>query len=191
MEARQIGVLSRVLASEIIESPFAHIQGDAVFADFAEIRQRLKSEEGNLTGSRKKQVHSLKGGFWERLFCNGFRDAMLAKFVVKDVPHETDVRLVRDNPGFSLGPHTDDPKKLVSLIFYIEGGPGTSLYVPKKEGFTSDGLSHLDPKDFEKVKECLPEPNSMCGFRRTDKSFHGVELVTQARITLLYNIYRK
>ena len=91
--------------------------------------------------------------------------------------------MVRDRARYSLGPHTDAPAKVVSVLFYLPAddrlaGHGTSLYVPKAGGFSHDGRGHLPFEQFERVATMPFLPNSVFAFPKTDTSFHGVEPVT-------------
>ena len=176
-----------MLSSDVIEEPFPHIYAEDVFTPerFEEIKANFPAR----SGKNSKEAIDLTGDFWEDMFNERFRAAIMEKFKAREW-ESRQVRAIHDNPGFVLGPHTDDAKKVISLIFYIDGGPGTSIYVPKQEGFTHDGSAHLSFDDFIKFKEYGPKPNSMCGFRRINRSFHGVERVTAPRRTLLYNIYK-
>jgi hypothetical protein len=106
-----------------------------------------------------------------------------------------DLRLVRDRTGYQIKPHTDIKAKAISLLFYLPEGEdmkdaGTSVFVPKQEGFTSDGTRRYEFADFEKLKTAAFLPNTMFGFPRSDISFHGVEPVSAGRRdVLLLNVY--
>jgi hypothetical protein len=108
-----------------------------------------------------------------------------------------DCRLVRDRTNYALGPHTDTPGKLVALLFYLPGDDrlarhGTSIYVPRDPAFRSDGHGHLQRHAFSLAATMPFRPNSVFGFVRTDRSFHGVERFDApdvVRDLLLYNLY--
>ncbi len=90
--------------------------------------------------------------------------------------------LVRDQSDYSIGPHTDHPKKLLSVLFYLPPSDaqkhlGTSLYVPKEKGFRCAGSGHHRFEDFDKVRTAPFLPNSAFAFPKSDISFHGVEPV--------------
>src|SRR5205809_1120171 len=104
--------------------------------------------------------------------------------------------LVNDHTDYSLGPHTDTPSKVVSVLFYLPGDDrlekhGTSLYVPRKPGFTCQGGPHYLFDGFERVATMPFLPNTMFAFVKTDHSFHGVEPIADAAISrylLLYDL---
>jgi len=88
------------------------------------------------------------------------------------------VQMCRDLPGYSIGPHTDGKREYSTILFYLTPTAepvGTNVYVPKDKSFTHNGKTHLEFKDFEKVKQAEYAPNKAFGFIRSDKSFHGVE----------------
>lgn len=108
----------------------------------------------------------------------------------------SDMRLIRDHTGYRIGPHTDAPWKLVSLLFYLPSNDfwaknGTSIYVPKNPGFRCAGGPHYEYEDFKQVYTAPYIPNSCFGFWKTLQSFHGVEPITDPffRNVLLYNLY--
>jgi hypothetical protein len=109
-----------------------------------------------------------------------------------------ELRLVRDHEQYKIGPHTDAPWKVISLLFYLPDafcyeGCGTSIYVPKQPNFTCEGGPHYPFKPFDKIYTAPYIPNSCFGFWKTNTSFHGVEPVAVQfnRDILLYNIYAK
>ncbi|TDQ84363.1 hypothetical protein A8950_0914 [Dongia mobilis] len=94
--------------------------------------------------------------------------------------HET--FLMRDMETYSLGPHTDNITKLVSMLFYLAEDDssqelGTALYVPKDRRFTQEGGPHLDFEDFDHVYTAPYAPNVVVSFPKTAACFHGVEPV--------------
>ena len=108
----------------------------------------------------------------------------------------SDIRLVRDKTGYRIGPHTDAPWKMVSLLFYLPNGygwidNGTSIYLPNDSGFRCEGGPHYEFEDFRKVYTAPFVRNSCFAFFKTDNSFHGVEQITDKfdRNVLLYNVY--
>lgn len=88
--------------------------------------------------------------------------------------------LLRDFQHYSIGPHTDHPMRAITLLFYFpkdssKSHLGTSFYKHLDPNFSCDGKKHHDFAQFSKVKTIPYLPNSVLGFVRTDKSFHGVE----------------
>lgn len=94
--------------------------------------------------------------------------------------HET--FLMRDLETYSLGPHTDNISKLVSMLFYLpldnsSSELGTALYLPKDREFTSEGGPHLEFENFDHVMTVPYSPNVLVSFPKTQACFHGVEPV--------------
>lgn len=108
----------------------------------------------------------------------------------------SDLRLVRDKPGYRIGPHTDAPWKLVSLLFYLPTTNiwernGTSVYVPNDPSFKCEGGPHYEFEEFKQIFTAPYRRNSCFCFWKTNRSFHGVEPITDQfhRNVLLYNVY--
>ncbi len=108
-----------------------------------------------------------------------------------------ELRLVRDFEDYSIGPHTDSARKVVSLLFYMPkdweyAKLGTSIYIPKDPSVTCNGGPHYGFGGFNRVFTAPFIPNSMLMFFKTPKSFHGVEKITDKAVernVMLYNIY--
>lgn len=102
--------------------------------------------------------------------------------------------LVRDRSGYSIGPHTDAPHRFVTMLFYCPPDAdrehlGTSIFVPKERGFTSEGGPHYDFDKFVNVETMRYRPNSLFCFLNTNACFHGVESIVDqdvARDIILY-----
>lgn len=95
---------------------------------------------------------------------------------------KSEIFLMRDLETYSLGPHTDSPRKLLSALFYLptdRAHPelGTSLYVPKDRDFTCEGGPHHDFAKFDLVQTLPYAPNTLVAFPKTLNCFHGVEPV--------------
>ena len=104
--------------------------------------------------------------------------------------------LINDTLNYSLGPHTDSPKKVMSFLFYLPEDDsqiklGTSIYIPKDTSFDCIGLKHHHHDDFIKIHTNDFLPNSVFAFIKTNNSFHGVEKLVsdERRWVLLYDIY--
>ena len=92
-----------------------------------------------------------------------------------------DLILTEDSVGYAIGPHTDSPNRLVTILFYVpenEGSvdTGTSIYVPKASSAIS-GMSaiHRRHDEFYNVFTAPFSPNSFFGFVVGPNSYHGVE----------------
>lgn len=134
---------------------------------------------------------------WANLF-----SAEITKHAAEEFPNRQGLRLssecmlMRDLPAYALGPHTDSPLKVVSALFYLpqdstRSDLGTSLYQPRRAGFSCRGGPHHAFKDFIRVRTMRYIPNSLFAFPKTVRSFHGVEQITDATVRrdlLLYDI---
>ncbi|HSD41823.1 MAG TPA: hypothetical protein VLD36_08140 [Burkholderiales bacterium] len=127
-----------------------------------------------------------------------FRDGIVARYGADaELKMRMDCQLVRDVSRYAISPHTDTPTKLVSLLFYLPPDQklshlGTSIYAPKAAEMRFDPSSHLPFDAFKKVTTMPFRPNSLFGFLRTDRSFHGVDRINDEEVVrdlLLYNIY--
>lgn len=103
--------------------------------------------------------------------------------------------LINDRSGYALGPHTDSPRKVISLLFYLPADAssaafGTSIYLPKDRSLRCPGGPHYPHDRFDRLATMPFRPNSAFCFVKTDRSFHGVEHLTSGdRWLLLYDIY--
>lgn len=87
--------------------------------------------------------------------------------------------LAVDHPNYALGPHTDQPSKVLSAMFYLAPDCrrqqlGTSLYLPKQAGFTCAGGPHHAFDQFHHVYTLPYRPNCLAAFPKTEACFHGV-----------------
>jgi hypothetical protein len=95
------------------------------------------------------------------------------------------INLIHDKTNYALGPHTDNPQKLVVFLIYFDSdlrenkdnSMGTSVYVANQRGFKCEKGIHYPNKYFYKVFSADFTRNNMFSFCRTDTSFHGVEKV--------------
>jgi hypothetical protein len=118
-----------------------------------------------------------------------FYDVLARRFALRaggpGIDLETEIFLMRDLESYALGPHSDSPRKAVSVLFYLpERGDrpelGTSLYRPKDPGFRCPGGPHHRFEDFERIATIPYRPNTLFAFPKTMDSFHGVEPVVGA-----------
>lgn len=116
---------------------------------------------------------------------------------LQEVEFLTEALLVDDHTKYWLGPHSDSQKKVLTLLFYLPGDLsqehlGTSIYVPRDPAFRCLGGPHYTYEEFERVYTAPFRPNSLFGFVKTDRSFHGVEPLAEGatcrRQLLLYDI---
>jgi hypothetical protein len=162
----------------------------------------LEAEEEATFGGGSDTWHSLAswllGDRFRNLIVGKFMPGIRARFGAEArLVTSVEARFVRDMTDYSIKPHTDTPKKLVSLLFYLPPDDalqalGTSVYVPKDPALRCDGTKRHPFEQFNKVMTAGFLPNSLFGFLKTDQAFHGVEVIKQPRIErnlLLYNIY--
>ncbi|MDG2252910.1 MAG: hypothetical protein P8K73_04625 [Methylophilaceae bacterium] len=141
----------------------------------------------------------LSGGIKNFLLSSKFSAYVESRFSnFKELEFFDELLLINDTLNYSLGPHTDSPKKVMSFLFYLPKDEsqinlGTSIYVPKDTSFNCIGLNHYSHDDFIKIHTNDFLPNSLFGFIKTNNSFHGVEKIVsdERRWVLLYDIYVK
>jgi hypothetical protein len=125
-----------------------------------------------------------------RAVLDSFADQMRERFGEKESWPEVSVepQLIRHRAGYFLGPHSDLYTKLVVLLIYLAPDEsaahlGTSLYRPKDPGFACPQSLHYPFEDFIRVKTVPYKPNSLLAFLRSDRSFHGVEPLSERDVT--------
>jgi hypothetical protein len=114
-----------------------------------------------------------------------------------DLEFYSEALLVQDITNYKLGPHTDAPRKVVTMLFYLpaddsQAHMGTSIYLPNDPAFKCPGGPHYDREAFSRLHTNPFLPNSMFAFFKTDNSFHGVEPVGDPgtrRWLLLFDIF--
>ena len=110
--------------------------------------------------------------------------------------YSTESLIVRDLTNYSIGPHTDAPHRLLSMLFYCPDDDsrshlGTSIYTPNDPDFRCGGGPHYPHHRFRKVRTMEYRRNSLFAFIKNDHSFHGVEPIGEqavGRDVLLYDI---
>jgi len=142
----------------------------------------------------------LVGGRFGHVLYSRFAPFIEERFKGQPAPQFYDESLlVQDITNYKLGPHTDAPRKVITLLFYLPKDDsqrhlGTSIYVPKDPNFSCRGGPHYSYDQFEKMYSMPFLPNSLFCFLKTYNSFHGVEPVGDPdtrRWLLLYDIYAR
>jgi len=92
------------------------------------------------------------------------------------------LEIVRDSKGYMIEPHTDAPHKLLTFIFYMPPDEnhldlGTSIYRPKYCDLVDDYSRTYPFEEFEEVHRVPYKPNTLFGFLKTERSFHGREFI--------------
>ena len=151
----------------------------------------LFSEKGLSSLSEQKKEfwcrfnNLLSSVFFTSAVLSKFNTYIQSAFYLKDDSSfqlYSDSLLVRDLTNYSIGPHTDLPARLVSMLFYMPDTDqykqyGTSIYKSKDPSFLCPGGPHYKFDDFERIGTAPFLPNSLFMFVRTPKSFHGVEKI--------------
>jgi hypothetical protein len=104
--------------------------------------------------------------------------------------------VVQDYTTYSLGPHTDSPQKVLSMLFYLPPDDsmahlGTSIYIPKERDFQCPGGPHHSFEKFNRMVTMPYLPNTLFAFLKTPNAFHGVEPIAEPSVRrdlLLYDI---
>jgi len=148
----------------------------------------------------RQVLHMLLDFRLNRSILDKFHDDIASRFFPQEIPTEAigDSRLISDRIGYAIGPHTDAPSRLVSLLFYLPTDSrlkhhGTSIYRPIVANFRSDDGRHHPFHLFHRIRTVDFVPNRLLMFPKTDTSFHGVERIEELgpdRRLLLYNIHR-
>lgn len=108
----------------------------------------------------------------------------------------SEILVVRDHTHYNIGPHTDAPHRLLSLLFYCPDNAeyrhlGTSIYTPIDPNFRCEGGPHYPFNHFEKVVTMEYLPNTLFAFVKTDRSFHGVDPISDGNVLrdlMLYDV---
>jgi hypothetical protein len=136
------------------------------------------------------------GPFWDEmaswLLGNTFAQALFSRFGQhvdrrfggRDPGLYNEAMLVDDRTRYSLGPHSDSPTKVITVLFYLPADDkrphlGTSIYTPRDPSFRCPGGPHHPFELFERIVTMPYLPNTMFAFFKTDNSFHGVEPVRE------------
>jgi len=147
----------------------------------------------NLNSEGLNRIQSDRAVFWKQFLSwmssESFKRTVTSKiyphlrlrfFTRKNLKLESKISLARNKSGFILGPHTDMAHRVLTLIFYLPQDhahweAGTSLYIARDSAFTCSGGPHYEFKNFKKLATVKFMPNTLFGFIKTNRSFHGVE----------------
>lgn len=185
------------------KEPFPHVFIEDALEDYENLISNLPTNYTEIEKSRNvkgyperftavpnhpawiKLMESLQEGL--------LKDVLCRLFGVENKDLEDECLLIRDLAGYSIGPHTDSPKKVITVLFYLpkddtDSDSGTSIYEPKETGFCCAGGPHYPANKFNLVKTMPFKPNCAFAFLKTNNSFHGVEPWNSTRDVLLYDI---
>ena len=127
---------------------------------------------------------------------NKFGTFIHQRFGDRQPSYYNEALLVDDRVRYSLGPHTDTPSKVITLLFYLPADDsrphlGTSIYAPRDPSFSCPGGPHHPYELFNRVMTMPYLPNTLFAFFKNDHSFHGVEPIRDKdyrRHLLLYDV---
>ena len=158
-----------------------------------------------------QKIEKDKFKFWESFqnnFSLNFSNLLQSKFkrfldmrfqYLENVSFRHEMQLINDKKNYTLGPHTDKPSKVISVLFYLpkdlkQKETGTSIYMPKDPNKLNKKLPHVHypHENFNKVTTIPFVPNSAFCFIKTNNSFHGVEKLEMEdtdRWSLQYNMH--
>lgn len=213
-------VVERVFPDDVYQALLQHLPAEERFVRLVDTGRvgGGYSPQRLVLHSRPKDLERLdepERAFWAAAFgallVEEFGSAVFRKFaaVIRDryareqqppdsIRWGSEASLNCDLASYALGPHTDSPAKLVSLLFYLPSDDsrphlGTSLYLPKDRAFACKGGPHHPFARFDRVTTVPFRANTLFAFPKTDRSFHGVEAIDGAegrRDLLQYNMRR-
>lgn len=204
-------VAYKIVNAEVKQWPFPHIYVEDVFPPdfYALMLSDLPAPEAysggtsNYHGRKFSQdyppaLEFMRSPEFTSVAKTPFIREIKNRFGSFDFSHYTDLRLIRDQQNYSIGPHTDAPWKVLSYLFYLPETLrlepyGTSIYLSRDPKFYCHGGPHHPFDNFVKIATAPFRPNSLFAFFKTEKSFHGVDPITIAcqRDLLLWNLYDK
>lgn len=127
---------------------------------------------------------AIKSDLWCSMLIEKFGCQIKERFGVHydRVKFSSTAELVRDRTNYSIGPHTDHPIRVLTLLFYFPSSKtqahlGTSVYEPLDPSFECEGFAHHPFAGFKKLYTAPFLPNSLFGFIKSNRSFHGRELI--------------
>lgn len=203
-------VIYKLRNAQISEYPFPHFYVEDVFpADFySQLLASLPGEEeyaplsGGYANRKATQaqiplVEGMMSADFGRNVLQIFSRHFYDRFPNQSRPNfRQELRFIRDSEGYKIGPHTDAPQKVISLLFYLPCSDadldcGTGIYVPNDGQMTCVGGPHHKFEGFQEVFRAPYAPNSCFGFWKQANSWHAVEKIEKPikRDVLLFNLY--
>lgn len=199
----------RLVNTPVLNYPYPHFYAKDVFPDdfYTELVSSLPGDEGYepLKGGYNARVaakdpNELVAGMETTRFATAimskFQRPFQERFMTGHPKFSSEVRFIRDSEGYKIGPHTDTPRKVLSLLFYLpmdfaDSEFGTGIYVPDDGVKVCEGGPHYPFEGFTEVWRAPFLPNSCFGFWKTLNSWHAVEKISRKirRDVMLYNIY--
>src|SRR5690349_22392287 len=198
--------LEQVLPESYYQELLHHLPGSSVYENLYEVtdlkldhfRHRYQRDlnEG-WTNALPPKLQNFWNSFNEwflsprlaQAFLESFAEPLRSRIGEREAWPEVSVeaQFIRHRAGYFLGPHSDLYTKLVVVLLYLAPDAraerlGTSLYRPRRTGFSCPDSKHYPFEDFIRVKTAPYKPNSLLAFVRSDISFHGLEPLTEADV---------
>lgn len=209
-------VIDRIFPADLYESIIDQWPEEASWESLAESGRVGKGNYAErkvvlMNSAGFARLDARRRAFWQRdvgdwLLGERLRTALLDKFAGDlgarfGAPVSRtagDALIVSDRTNYAIGPHTDAPHRVVSLLFYLPEDDtfrrfGTSLYQPLDPAFRCEGGPHHPFSAFRRFSTVAFVPNRLVAFPKSDLCFHGVEAVDLAGIErrlLIYNVRR-
>ena len=157
---------------------------------------------GTLTAERRGFWSEFAAWFGGQNFCMSMIDKF-APYVrarlgddMDRCSYSADALAVRDLTNYSIGPHTDAPHRLITMLFYCPADDsrahlGTSIFWPLKADFRCPGGPHYPFSWFKKITTMPYKRNALFAFFKDESSFHGVEPIPDEnceRDLILYDV---
>lgn len=195
--------LGNVFPDPYYRSILRHLPGGALYRNLFEVSDlkldhfRHRDQRDMNPGWTESMPAEIKA-FWDR-FSGWFLGRELAMAALRSFggplrerfgeegrwpAASVEAQLIRHREGYFLGPHSDLWSKIVVLLFYLAPDEraahlGTSIYRPKDPTFSCPKSAHHPFEDFIKIGTAPYRPNSLFAFLRSDRSFHGVEPLSE------------
>lgn len=203
-------VLYKLRNAKLNLYPFPHFFAEKVFPDdfYAALLDSLPDEEDyaplkggyesrKATEAKVPLAEQFNTPFFGQSILLCFEKQFFERFPNCDRAHfRQELRFIRDSEGYKIGPHTDAPQKVVSLLFYLprdaaDADCGTGIYIPEDRLGICPGGPHHKFEGFKEMYRAPFVPNSCFGFWKTNNSWHAVEKISRKieRNVLLFNIY--
>ena len=155
-----------------------------------------------LTNERRQFWNDFYAWFGGQNFCLSMIDKFEPQVRVRLRDHTeactyaADALAVRDLTNYSIGPHTDAPHRLITMLFYCPADDkhphlGTTIFWPLDPDFRCHGGPHYPFAPFKKITTMPYRRNTLFAFFKDDRSFHGVEPIQDAnfeRDLILYDV---
>lgn len=140
--------------------------------NYARLEFELTNENlWRLDGARRRFLeglaNTLRSPDIRQAFATKFATAIHGRSVPPNARTTLRLSLIRDLPGYTISPHQDIPRKLITVQFYLPSGSHQSHFGTTFYRATDSGLERAVTLPFL--------PNSGYAFPVTTNSWHGVD----------------